>query len=361
MLSRDWKHRLLTSITFKHAVITGVAAAVPIARIVNSEETWEFPAEFTKAAISKTGVIERRKAPTGVCASDLGYYAADRLLSEMEIDKNEVDALIFVSQGPDFQMPMTSALLQARLGLGTSVLTFDLNIGCSGYVHGLMVAFSLVESGLRKVLLINGEVASRRYSSRDKSTAFLFGDAGAATIIQRQDEISESFFELSTNGYEADAIIIPAGGARNPRTPETQIEQLRADGSYRSDEQGFMDGPRVFSTVISAVPRQVESCMFSAGANLEDIDQFIFHQASKIVNEHLRKKIGIHEDKFPYSVSEFGNTSGVSIPLTMVSGLRQLLQSKKTRAVLSGYGVGMSWGSAVLNLPILCVPDLVEV
>lgn len=351
----------MTAVSFKNAVITGLAAAVPSQKLVNLESDFGFPDAFVAAALAKTGVSERRQAPSGLCASDLGFFAAERLIDEMGIDRADIAGLIFVSQSPDYVMPMTSAILQSRLGLSTSTASFDMNIGCSGYVYGLMVAFSLVESGFPKVLVINAENATRRYSPRDRATSLLFGDAGAATLIERQENSGRSFFELSTDGDRAEAIIIPAGGSRNPSTSETRIERLREDGSYRSDEQGSMNGAEVFSTVISEVPQQILSIMSSAGVAIDHVDQFFFHQASNLVNERLRKKLGIPEQKFSYSLGEFGNTSGVSIPLTMVTRTREVLQEQSNTVVLAGYGVGMSWASSVLSLPKLHVPLLIEI
>jgi 3-oxoacyl-[acyl-carrier-protein] synthase-3 len=347
---------------FESATITGIAVAVPSRKINNLEREWDFPQSYVRDAIAKTGVRERRWAEAGVCASDLCFEAASELLSDMEIESDSVDAVIFVSQGPDYVLPMTAALLQERLRLGNDTAAFDVSIGCSGYVYGLMLAFSLVESGgFRKVLLLNGEIATRRYSFRDGATAFLFGDSGAATMVESSKKRRPSVFSLATDGSKADAIAIKAGGSRHPSTPATRLERKQANGGYRSDEQGHMDGAEVFATVARVVPEQVDLCLKDAGLQKEDIDYFVFHQASRVVNEHVRKKLAIPLEKFPYSLEMFGNTSGVSIPLTIVTQISEHLRDQETTIAFSGFGVGMSWASAVVNLGRLKISKLVEV
>ena len=346
---------------FDGIAITGLAAAVPSRKIDNLVPTETFSAEDAAAIVEKTGIRFRRWADSTTCASDLCFSAADRLLSEMEVDRNAFDAVIFVSQTPDYRMPATAFLLQDRLGLSNITGAFDVNSGCSGYIQGLMLAFSIASvSQYGRVLLLNGETRTRAYSFRDKATGLLFGDAGTATLVERNQKAGKSYFSINSDGARADLIKIPSGGYRNPSDGESIIEKLQADGGFRSDEQGTIDGAGIFELLINEVPADLRKILQTSGCDQSDIDYAVFHQANRFMNEYLRKKMKISSDKVPYSLDDFGNTSSVSIPLTMVTRLSNPLKAKKSKVMLAGFGVGFSWGSAIADVGPLHVSDLIE-
>lgn len=346
--------------------ILGIAAAVPARRIDNlachdqlagPNTAGPLPAADVQAIVDHTGVRSRRAAPAGVCGSDLCQAAATRLLEATATPRAGIDCLIFVSQTPDYRMPATAILLQDRLGLRTDTLAFDVGLGCSGYVYGLHLAMSLVAGGgLESVLLLNGETRSRAYSPRDRSTGLLFGDAGAATLVARQPAAGTSHFSLHSDGSRGRLIGIEAGGARLPSSPETLRERPRPDGGFRSDEQGFMDGPGVFTFMISDVFADIVDLLERSGTAAADLDHAILHQANRFALEHLRTKLGLPAEKVPFTIGEFGNTSGPSIPLTIVARLADRLPTTTSRVLLAGFGVGLSWASAVLTLarPQIC-------
>ena len=346
---------------FDGIAITGLAAAVPSRKIDNLVPTETFSAEDAAAIVEKTGIRFRRWADSTTCASDLCFSAAGRLLREMEVDRNAFDAVIFVSQTPDYRMPATAFLLQDRLGLSNNTAAFDVNLGCSGYIQGLMLAFSIASvSQYGRVLLLNGETRTRAYSFRDKATGLLFGDAGTATLVERNQKAGKSYFSINSDGARADFIKIPSGGYRNPSDGESIIEKLQADGGFRSDEHGTMNGPGVFEFLITEVPEDIKTILKKSGCNQNDINHFIFHQANQFMNEYLRKKMKISAEKVPYSLEHFGNTSSVSIPLTMVTRLSNTLKAKKSKVMLAGFGVGLSWGSAIADVGPIHVSDLIE-
>ena len=348
--------------SFNGIGIRGIAAAVPSRTIDNFVPSQTFTKEDAQAVVNKTGIRYRRWAPASICASDLCFAAADRLISEMSIERDTIDALIFVTQTPDYRMPASAFLLQDRLGLTKATCAFDVNLGCSGYIYGLMLAYSLVNNPrMGRVLLLNGETRTRAYSFNDKATGLLFGDAGAATLIERAEGVDDSFFTLNSDGGRADLIMIHAGGYRNPSSVETVLEKPCAGGGMRSEEQGVMNGARVFEFLIEEIPQDILNITHSAGWDLDEIDYVLFHQANRFMNEHLRKKLKIPPEKMPYSLYDFGNTSSVSIPLTMVSQLAMALRNDRLRLLLSGFGVGLSWGSAILMTEKLVVPDLLEI
>jgi 3-oxoacyl-[acyl-carrier-protein] synthase-3 len=244
--------------------------------------------------------------------------------------------------------------------MGTAAI--DINLGCSGYVYGLAVAYSMVaNSEVRKLLLLNGESITRSVSQRDKTTGLLFGDSGTATLLEKTANAGSSVFSLFSDGGRGQMIMAPAGGYRNPSSESTVVERRYQDGSIRSEEHTVMDGAGVFSFVISDVYKDIAEILARTKSDPSSIDYFVFHQANRFATEHLRKKLKISSDKVPYSLDEFGNTSGPSIPLTMVTRLASALRQRRLNLLLAGFGVGLSWGTAVLATDRVHVCDLVEV
>jgi 3-oxoacyl-[acyl-carrier-protein] synthase-3 len=346
---------------FNNIGISGLAAAVPKTVISNYEYTMYFPKEEVKKIVDKIGVKERRFADTNICSSDLCFAAAEKLLMEMNINREEVDLLVFVSQTPDYRMPATSLLLQDRLGLPHHTIAFDVNLGCSGFIYGLSVVYSFMQQqGIRKALLLDGETRSKVYSPKDRKTAFIFGDGGIAALIDRNEKYGNSYFSLNSDGSQEGLIKIEAGGYRCPSSIETLKEKVIDEyGNIRNAEQGYMDGNDVFNFVIRKIPRDIQSILEYAQMDKETIDYFVFHQANDYMNGYLIKKMKIDKAKVPSTIAKFGNTSSVSVPLTMATELQQQMQYKK-RLLLSAFGVGMTWASTILNMEKTVIPDLIE-
>ena len=259
-------------------------------------------------------------------------------------------------------MPATSVILQHRLNLSMQTMAFDINLGCSAFVYGLSVVFSLMEkSGLKKALILDGETRSRVYSPKDRTTAFLFGDAGVAALIERDPKYGGSYFSLNSDGSREDLIKIKAGGYRYPTSQETLAEQVVDEhGNIRSEEHGFMNGPDVFNFALREVPADIQRLSEYAGIDIRDLDYYLFHQANNYMNGYLIKKLKLSHDKVPSSIAKFGNTSSVSIPITIVSELKGELTDKK-KVMLCGFGVGMSWATSFLEFNNCYIPDLIEI
>ncbi|MFM2360833.1 MAG: hypothetical protein RLY16_2826, partial [Bacteroidota bacterium] len=197
---------------FNEVGIAGMAACVPSRVIDNYQYTEHFSAEEAKEITDKTGILERRFAAEGVTSSDLCFQAAEKLIADLQIDRSEIDLLVFVSQTPDYRMPASSVILQNRLGLSQQTMAFDITLGCSAFVYALSVVYALMEkSGFRKALLLDGETRSRVYSPKDRKTAFLFGDGGVAALIEKGAHFGESYFSLNADGSREDLIKIKAG------------------------------------------------------------------------------------------------------------------------------------------------------
>ncbi len=352
----------MPTISFQNVGIAGLAAAVPKNTIDNYSYTQYFDAESVKDVVDKVGIKKRRFAPEGMTSSDLCFAAAEQLLSDMNVDKSEIDLLIFISQTPDYRMPATSVILQERLGLGKSTAAFDISLGCSAFVYGLSVVYSMMQTGgFRKALLLDGETRSRIYSPKDRKTAFLFGDGGVAALIENNPKYGPSYFSLNSDGSLADLIKIDAGGYRNPSTAETLKEKVVDEfGNIRSDEHGYMNGPDVFNFAIREVPKDVKKVAEMGGIALADIDFAVFHQANDYMNGYLAKKLKLTPDQVPSCIADFGNTSSVSIPLTIATQLQGQFD-KPRKVLLSGFGVGMSWATALLTMNGCQISNLVEI
>ncbi len=348
---------------FSNIGISGISAAVPVNRINNFEYTKHFPKEDVKEIVEKIGIFERRFAPEGICSSDLCFAAAEKLIADMNIDKSEIGLLVFISQTPDYRMPATSILLQNKLGLSKHTAAFDLTLGCSGFVYGLSVVYGLVQSGMiKKALLLDGETRSRIYSPKDRKTAFIFGDGGIAAIIEKDEKYGDSFFSLNSDGSKESYIKINSGGYRNPSSSNSIIEKVVDEyGNIRHDEHGYMNGSDVFNFLISEIPNDLNLLYRFSKTNQQEINYFIFHQANIYMNNYLSKKLKLDPWKVPSSIESFGNTSSVSIPLTIVYKLQTSLSHKRIKLLLSGFGVGMSWASAIINTDNCFISDIIEI
>lgn len=269
-------------IKFKGIGIKSLSVTVPKTIVETTKQTDLLNEEQLKSFIEVTGVKERRIATDEICSSDLCYDAAIKLLSKTDIQPSEIDALIFLSQTPDYRVPGTSIILQDRLQLSKSTLAFDVNMTCSGYVYGLYLAYSLAQNeGIKNVLLLVGETLSKISSPMDKSTGLLLGDGGSATLITQDAKYGESFFSLNTDGSYHETVIIPGGGFRNMSSADTIKFKHYEDGSERNEEQIRMDGMEVFSFAISEMPKDVKRLLNFAEKDVVSINKFIFHQANK--------------------------------------------------------------------------------
>lgn len=346
---------------YKGINISALSAAIPKKIINNYEYDNYFPREDVKKIVDKVGIYERRFVDENTCSSDLCYYAALKLIEDNQIDINDIDLLIFISQTPDYRMPATSVILQHRLGLSKNTIAFDINLGCSAFIYGLSVVYGFMQNNnLRKALLLNGETRSKVYSPKDRRTAFLFGDAGAAALIEKNENVGESFFSLNSDGSKEDLIKIKGGGYRCPSSIETLKERVVDQyGNIRSDEQGYMRGADVFNFVIREIPKDIKKTLCLSNMKNEAIDYYVFHQANDFINAYIAKKLKLNPNKVPSCVGKFGNTSSVSVPLTIVSELKDRLSNDKT-LLLSAFGVGMTWATGIIPLLNCNISDIVE-
>ena len=274
----------------------------------------------------------------------------------------KITLLIFISQSPDHFLPCTSIILQNKLGLPKSCLAFDSTLGCSGFTYGLGIAASLMKTAnIKKALLLVGDISSSSLSRSDKSSYPLFGDAGCAIALELNGN-DTWYFNMFSDGAGHEAIIIPDGGMRNPISDETYQMVEVEKGISRNKRHLWLKGLDVFSFSVKEVPVSVNELLNHFLIPIDSIDYFVMHQANLLMNETIRKKLKIIPEKVPYCLKNYGNTSSASIPLTMVTELKEKLSEiGQKKLLLSGFGAGLSWSNVILNTNGLIIPDLIEI
>jgi len=347
-------------VSLENIRLSGLSACVPLKEYDNNN--YELLTDLEKkAVITTTGVEKRRVAGRDITTSDMCEMAAKKLFEEMPCDPSEIDLLIFVSQSRDYPLPCTAIILQDKLGIPKQTLAFDVPLGCSGYVYGLYIMGSLLSKGeLKKGLLLVGDISSNSASYFDQSSFPLFGDAGTATILEYKPGVPPMWFNLQSDGSGWEAISIPEGGIRNYHNRDSFKYVTIDQGIRRNRFHLVLDGIEIFNFALREVTPNIKILLKHISKTIDTYDYCFFHQANKLINETLRKMLRLPAEKVPYTIHKFGNTSSASIPLTMVSEIREELTSKPLSLLMSGFGVGLSWGSVSLNTDKIVCPALLE-
>lgn len=332
----------------KNTAIRAIYTSVPKQKVFTKDYEWVTIAERDLFA-KTTGIIERRVASSTTTCSDLCFQAADELLNDLNC-RDQIDLILFVSQSPDYFLPSTAVILQDKLGLSKNTVAFDINLGCSGYVYGLTVIGQFLQNGnFRKALLLCGDKSTISTNYQDKSTFPLFGDAGSATLLEFDKSADEWFAHLASDGSGKDSIIIEHGHSRHPYGSVSDEYIEYEPGVIRTKKHLALNGMDVFNFALKEVAPSIKQMLENFDINIDDIDYFVLHQANKLINESVRKKLKVTLEKVPYSIQNFGNTSSASIPLTICTCLKEKIESDQLTLLLAGFGVGFSWGSVVLK------------
>lgn len=351
----------MAEVKFNHAVIRGVCTVIPKSRICLDDEKQFYSDEAKIKKLKVTvGLCTRAVVAPGTTPSDLMEFAANRLIKDMNVNTGEIDALVCVLDFPDYRLPPTSCVLHGKLDMPSSCMAFDINHGCAGYVYGLYTAYAMIESGAAKrVLLLVGDTKSRTIDVRDRVSAPIFGDGAAATLLEHTDAVSESWFVLGANGKLYENIIVPAGGARRPCSDETREAVSDAFGNVRSAENFFMNGREVFDFTMNTVPSNIAKTIALSGKAVSELDFFVLHQANKSIIQNIAIRSGIRDmSRVPTeTLSRYGNLSVASIPSVFNDALSHQLQNGRCTMLISGFGVGLAYGSAILTTESLFAPQ----
>lgn len=348
--------------------LAGIAACVPKNKVQTNVAHAKFKPFDVDRIIGNTGVVEKREAEPGVSTSDLCVAAAKPLVAALGWAPETIDAVILVTSSPDQIMPASAHQVHAELGLGPRCLAFDINLGCSGFTHGMMVVESFIASGLvSRALLLCGDMTSSTFRPRiaecehrsDLANAILFGDAGTATALTTGGD------QIRSRSYGADGsnmrhIIVPGGGTREYWGPSVFERRTAEDGEERRAVDLVLKGPEILTFTMKRVPPLLQELLGGAGWSVDDVDSFVLHQANKFMLDFLGKRMKLPADKVPMTIAEYGNTSAASIPLTMVARCQHLMQ-QRTKWLMMGFGVGLSWSGFTLETEDVVSVPLVEI
>jgi 3-oxoacyl-[acyl-carrier-protein] synthase-3 len=334
--------------TLHNVRYAGMASCVPRNVVSNLIDCRPEQRAERERLVRNIGIELRPMTPQWQCFSDLAFEAAQSLIEQLKWSRDEIDALIVVTQSPDYVAPATAIILQDRLGLSHSTIAFDVNLGCSGYPFGLHLLSSMISAGgVKKGLLLVGETGAQ-------VTNPIFSDAGTATALEFDPTAAPMYFDLNSDGSGHQAIIFPVGGHREPVALKHLVE-----GRERTVDLD-LDGTAVLSFSTQRVPPAVEQLLDYAQVEKDQVDYFLFHQANRMINETIRKKLELPAEKVPGSLRDFGNSSSASIPLTMTARINRELAEKPQRLVMCGFGIGLSWGTCLVDVSDACFPDLIR-
>lgn len=347
--------------TINNVAIRGISACVP----KHVEENLGLPV-FKEGedvrVIAQTGIERKRTVVDGMSMVDLCKGAFDGLLPQLGWTKESVDVLVVVSSMGEFITPSTSNVLHGILDLPESTLCFDIRQGCPGWIVGVEVVSSLLSSGhFKRAILLCGDLSTPMNSPFDKETRPLFGDTMTATALEFDANAPALHFLNGSRGKDYEAIITTDGGLRNHLTEDSIRFVEYAPNVIRRKIDCQMDGMGVFAFGISVAPKSVRELCEHFELDIQDMDCYLFHQANQYMNEKIRKKLQLDADKVPYSLRDFGNNSGGSIPLTLVTQRRDQYTSRPMNSIACAFGVGLAWGCMYFQTDKIIVPKLIEI
>ncbi len=338
---------------FSDAKISGLLLVLPAheQRFLDDMKNFDFPESRSLKLMKVMGYNTHRLVPGNETSSDLVIHGFKHLFNELQIETSSIDALVVVTQSPDYLMPPTSSVIQGELGLKQDMLCLDINQGCAGFIVGLIQSLSFLgQNSINRVALVNVDVLSRKVNTRDRNSYPLIGDAASITIIDKSHG-EEIYANLKMDGTRREALMIPAGGMRLPSSVETSEVQDAGDNNFRSKDDLVMDGTAVFNFVQTEVPPLIADLMDFSSKSDSDIHSYAFHQPNKFMLEKLADKLGISHEKMPMDVvSRFGNNSGVTIPTVLATNLAEDLMNSRALYCLAGFGVGLTWASMILPI-----------
>lgn len=331
------------------AYIKAISYYLPEKIVSNEELVAEFPEWSIEKVAQKVGVYKRHIASEDETAGDMAEKAACKLISEYDINPEEIDFLMLCTQSPDYFLPSTACILQDRLGIPTSAGAFDYNLGCSGCIYGMAIAKGLIESGIAKnVLLLTAETYNKYLHPKDKSNRSIFGDGSAACLISTEGFAEIGEFELGTDGSGANNLILKTGAARQKSVTGKFVED--EEGHLWYDDFLYMNGGAIFNFTLDAVPAMMSQILRKNGLEKSEIDYYVFHQANRFMLNTIRKVCVLPKEKFYVDLSNTGNTVSSTVLIGLKDCINKQIIKTGDKVMVSGFGVGLSWGGTILKL-----------
>lgn len=333
------------------AFIKHISEYYPQQKISNNDFFNYFPELKAKEeTLLKIGVFNRYVVDNKTTASDLAYFAANKLFEETTFKRNKIDALVFCSTEFDHYTPTTAAILQHRLNLSTHIGAIDIVSSCTGFIHSLSIAKGLIEANDNKnVLLLCVSTLTKTFHEKDANSHFLFGDAATAILISNRKEKGIEKIVLGTDGSKHDYIIVKDGGARNKISKQSYKIEVNEYGNTTCNANFYMNGTGVFLFGLKTVPKLITEILTKNNATFEEIDFFIFHQANEFLLKTLQKKLGIPDEKFIIQMGETGNTVAATIPIALNSLMKEKKLTKGNKILIAAFGTGLTWGGTILK------------
>lgn len=329
--------------------LKAIASWLPQNRLEMTDLGSVYGVSETATIIKATGVERTRIADTDMCSSDMCQKAAEVLMEKEGIEKADIDGLVFVSQTTDWILPATSVALQDRLGLSKDTVCIDIHYGCSGFIYGMFQAASWITAGACKnVLVLSGDTTSRMINENDKSLRLVFGDCGTAALVSAANNVMG--FHIQSDGSGYDRLIVPAGGFRLPNSDETSKLLWDEENNGRTLNDLYMDGKDIFNFAITKVHKNINALVEKMQWKKEDIGFYALHQANEFMVNYIRKKLNISAEIAPTNCKNYGNTGPASIPLLLSDICSRQHNYDLSKVIMSGFGVGLSWGSIATDL-----------
>lgn len=340
-----------------NTVIKGISSVVPQKElsILDNPNLYDGNQKKIKRVIESSGFLKRRVTNSDTTTSDLCERAAVDLLENLKIEPETIDGLLFISYTPDYLMPATSYVLHKKLGLSENCIVADLPQACSGFVFGLYQASMMINSGCKRILLLVGDTFSKFSDMFNDNSAPVFGDAGSACLIEYDENANPIFFNINSDGKFYDSLICKNGGFRNPVNKDDFYET----GLYKYESK--MNGAEIFNFTIQKIAPSIEEVLNFANLKKEDINHFVLHQANKFILQNIALQLNIDEKLIPTeTLSKYGNQCGASIPCTICDVLKEDVEKEDNKVLLSGFGVGLSWISAIIDINKIYCSGIIE-
>lgn len=326
-------------------------------------ENYDFPPKNSKR-LKKVMGFERHRVVTkeSTCASDFCIHGLRYLFDTKRLSPDEIDAMIYVTETPDYFMPPTSNVIQGELGLGEDIVCLDINQGCAGFLVGLIQAFMLLDQeAIQKVVLLNADTLTRITSKKDRNAYPIVGDGASITVLENSATPNTIYANIKMNGESHRAIMIPAGGFRLPTSDETREMKVADEGNLRSLNHYHMDGITVFNFVQNMIPPLIDDLLDWAGRSKESIDYYMFHQPNQFMLEKLAHGMGVPVEKMPNDlVGIYGNNMSATIPTAIAHHLGDEMKEKQYSMCLSGFGVGLTRSSMLIDVGPLDFCEMID-